>query len=111
MTNLIDVHCAACDEIIEVFDESEEFNCPYCHTNNVFVDDDEAEEEVEDIIVTTDDALVLGRSIITSWCKRHDETTEHVWSSDKIIGIRLFCLSCWPSKMPKRPIRHIRREK
>ena len=110
MTDLIEVNCAACDEIIEVFDDSEGFNCPYCHTNNVFVDDDDTEEEeVEEITVTTDDPLVLGRSIIISWCRRH-KTTEHVWSSNKIIGVRLFCLSCWPSAMPKRPIRHLRRE-
>ncbi|KKL49808.1 hypothetical protein LCGC14_2311840, partial [marine sediment metagenome] len=30
MSDLIEVNCAACDEIVEVFDDSEKFNCPYC---------------------------------------------------------------------------------
>ena len=111
MSDLIEVNCAACDEIIEVFSDSEGFNCPYCHTDNVFVDDDDIEEEIEEIVVTTDDPLVLGRSIIASWCSRHIATTEQVWSSDRIAGARLFCLSCWPSQMPKRPIRHVKKER
>ncbi len=114
MSDLIEVNCAACDEIVEVFDDSEKFNCPYCRVDNVFIDesaDEDIEEEIKEIITTTDEPLVLGRSIIMSWCGRHEETLEHAWATDSIAGCRLFCLICWPSLMPKRPIRHIRREK
>ena len=113
MNNLINVNCAACNEELEIFDNDEGFDCPYCGAKNIFVEEGAEEEEIVAITATTDDPLVLGRSIIMSWCGKHEEAeaTEHAWATDTIIGCRLFCLICWPSRMPKHPIRHIRREK
>ena len=111
MSDLIEVNCAACDKVLEIFEDAEGFDCPYCGASNVFVDEDEEEETIESVMATMDDPLVLGQSIITSWCGRHEEILEHAWAKDRIIGVRLFCLSCWPSQRPKYPIIHVRREK
>lgn len=114
MTELILVDCATCGEEIEIFEDDSEFNCPYCKSQNVLIDasdEAEAEEEIPEQIVSDKTPLTLNRSIITSWCSRHKEAIDHSWMHDSRVGPRLFCLECWPSQVPKAPIRHVKEER
>ena len=109
LDNVVEVSCATCYEEVEVFEDDEEFSCPYCGQMNILVDEAAEEEDLEDEI-TDSTILVLGRSILATWCSRHKETTEHVWTRHSRTGQKLMCLICWPSKMPKNPIRHVKEE-
>ena len=51
--------------------------------------------DVYSIDVKRKDELVDG-DITWTWCRRHEERTEHVWTGHKLI-----CLICFPSKRPK----------
>lgn len=106
---VVEVACATCYEEVEIFEDDEEFVCPYCNQVNLLVDPDEVEEEEQEEVETDSTILVLGRSILTTWCSRHKEATEHAWTTHPRTGTKLMCLTCWPSKMPKAPIRHVKK--
>lgn len=96
---LIEVNCAGCDEVVECFNDDEGFDCPYCKVANVFVEseDDELPEEEEHWEFTfAGDTLIPGVSITWSHCRKHERSTDHIWT-----GARLRCVICWPSWKPK----------
>lgn len=96
---LIEANCVECDKIVECFDDDAEFQCPYCNTVNVFVDEDEEIEEMDDeweIVEKGSTNLKPNVSILWTWCSRHEQPLDHLWT-----GLRLRCLTCWPSYKPK----------
>lgn len=96
---LLLVDCATCNEEVEIFEDDEEFGCPYCKSMNVIVDAEESEEIEEDdweIIKNNEQILQARRSILATWCSRHRRKTYQLWT-----GHRLRCLICWPSYKPR----------
>ena len=109
--NVVIVECAYCGEEEEIFEDATEFNCPYCKETCYLVE--EGEDPPEENLapeVRYNNELVLGRSIVESWCSKHKEKTEHGWITSRRFGQRLACLICWPSERPKSPIYHRKKE-
>ena len=97
---LLEVNCAECEELVEVFDDDTEFQCPYCNVVNIFVDDENDEiKELDDkweVVEKGITDLKPNVSILWIWCSRHEQSLDHLWT-----GLRLRCLTCWPSYKPK----------